>query len=972
MALAGDDFRGDPFGDLLPAGMHLADKGGKGAARPSSAPPFVRVAPLWQDRAYVERHRLRLDDYARSVMERRADEWGPISRVASFRPVNQVMSGLRKCPSVPTLMPSYKRSLAVHLDKSHHTHSEHKYEAGTDGQRRGIDFSMNLDHFYQLMDAFQEADTDGSGGLDIDEFREAFGSILGRNLNKDQMTMLFMKIDANSDGTVDWDEFCTYMLLEKKGELEMMEGDTRTIFHVNNRFRVDSMPSKDVIRKVLFVQKDRKYISVARDGVVCVWKSDLSQVLHTFYIGCHKSPQVTPQNSLSVNSSWITDAIFLPNLNKMLVAFDDRQLSFYDSVTADSRVHMLRMKAFEQVPLCLAYVPDTDNNLDRNILLFGDDGGYVNIITLPDKSSFNSLPRDVDPHALSDHGMPDFTYVRRKVHKDWVLGIKYFPTLKSYASCSSSSQRSLVIGDLESRSERVLNVYRGVNAFDLSRRPNFLVTGGFDHVVRLWNPYILSKPAALLTGHNATIVDVAVNDDGQVVSLSADKTVKVWDIRALTCIQTFTDKMLHRPDNTITVMHFDATNMRLITGSTVLDVWPMASSKRTESIKSHPNPLTAALYNVNFHQIVSGCVGSTITVWDLQSGLKAFRYQCGSGDTQELTAMRFDASGRRLITGARDGTLRVWNFNNGQCLKTLIKDDNAAVTDIEYVETTTNKLIFAAGWNRKICVFDDNLDATEVPCSRELPDQQWGLRTRGHSEDILSMAFCPPNLLATSSADGEIIVWNFESGFVKHRMRCPEYDSLSDDAKPIEKLIFLHARVRGRYNVPPLLSAGADGVLRFWSVRDGRHAWSMHAGHGENDTLTAVGADLQCRYLCTADNRGNVKLWDISELVLDVRATDRRKCLRLQITWRAHIQSIVSVTFIEERDLILTASVDCTIRLWTMFGEHMGICGQPNGWDLENLTICRRMMPQEVQKMLEDERKFAEEEEFSAAEGEGD
>ena len=26
------------------------------------------------------------------------------------------------------------------------------------------------------------------------------------------MTMLFMKIDANSDGTVDWDEFSTYMM----------------------------------------------------------------------------------------------------------------------------------------------------------------------------------------------------------------------------------------------------------------------------------------------------------------------------------------------------------------------------------------------------------------------------------------------------------------------------------------------------------------------------------------------------------------------------------------------------------------------------------------------------------------------------------------------------------------------------------------------------------------------------------------
>lgn len=28
---------------------------------------------------------------------------------------------------------------------------------------------------------------------------------------------LFMRIDANSNGIVDWDEFCTYMLLESQG-----------------------------------------------------------------------------------------------------------------------------------------------------------------------------------------------------------------------------------------------------------------------------------------------------------------------------------------------------------------------------------------------------------------------------------------------------------------------------------------------------------------------------------------------------------------------------------------------------------------------------------------------------------------------------------------------------------------------------------------------------------------------------------
>ena len=33
--------------------------------------------------------------------------------------------------------------------------------------------------------------------------------------------VMFMKIDTNCDGTVDWDEFCTYMLLEYKERQDM-------------------------------------------------------------------------------------------------------------------------------------------------------------------------------------------------------------------------------------------------------------------------------------------------------------------------------------------------------------------------------------------------------------------------------------------------------------------------------------------------------------------------------------------------------------------------------------------------------------------------------------------------------------------------------------------------------------------------------------------------------------------------------
>jgi hypothetical protein len=54
----------------------------------------------------------------------------------------------------------------------------------------------------------QAADEDGSGELDIDEFCAKLGPHLGVNLKRQQVAQLFMKIDADAGGTVDWCAAC--------------------------------------------------------------------------------------------------------------------------------------------------------------------------------------------------------------------------------------------------------------------------------------------------------------------------------------------------------------------------------------------------------------------------------------------------------------------------------------------------------------------------------------------------------------------------------------------------------------------------------------------------------------------------------------------------------------------------------------------------------------------------------------------
>lgn len=65
-----------------------------------------------------------------------------------------------------------------------------------------------------------------------------------------------------------------------------------------------------------------------------------------------------------------------------------------------------------------------------------------------------------------------------------------------------------------------------------------LVTGGPDCTVRVWNPFVPSRPSVTLLGHHAGITSIVLQNGGQTVySLSRDRVIKVWDVQGQQCVQ---------------------------------------------------------------------------------------------------------------------------------------------------------------------------------------------------------------------------------------------------------------------------------------------------------------------------------------------------------------------------------------------------------------------------------------------------
>uniref|UniRef100_A0A8D3D416 WD40 repeat domain 95 n=1 Tax=Scophthalmus maximus TaxID=52904 RepID=A0A8D3D416_SCOMX len=313
------------------------------------------------------------------------------------------------------------------------------------------------------------------------------------------------------------------------------------------------------------------------------------------------------------------------------------------------------------------------------------------------------------------------------------------------------------------------NVFTGCAcSFSLfSVTKDLLVTGGMDRLIRMWDPHFSGKPTGILKGHSAPIVHLCISsEDSQIFSVSTDSTVKIWDIQDQSCLFT-ADPKASGIHGDISACSYSSAMKSLFIAADCMAVALLHLTILMNVTLSH---------NVTCFQVVK--------VWDFDTGRQVFEFG-GTRDLSAITCMTFDLRGRRLITGGRDGCLKIWNFNNGQCLKTLKKDGECnEVCDCIFLKVNRNSMFYKP----LILLYEYLLlftqDIPEDLRHVQRPQPSWEDDLNGHNEDVLCAAQCPPSLLATSSYDGEIIVWNVVSGRIQCRFVTPhaaEYQSAEGD-----------------------------------------------------------------------------------------------------------------------------------------------------------------------------------------------
>ncbi|XP_006890451.1 PREDICTED: WD repeat-containing protein 49 [Elephantulus edwardii] len=830
--------------------------------------------------------------------------------------------------------------------------------ADGDGGQASLENQLSVADFVNIQNAFEPTEPDQTIAMSREEFVERMKEIIGWGTQEDYQK-LFDKVDVARDGFINWDKLTSFILLA------LYEKDERAKATVVPQWKaLEFLPvkHKDTIQKIIFLKSSNRYLTISKEGFLGIWGDNL------------KLQEMLPVTSdaTKLKHLWVTSLVSLENVNKIAVAFTSKEICFYDLLSKEEFPCQYKLQGLKATPICMDYWYDP---LDANesILSFGDLTGKVYVICFT-SALISLFERPANAFEGEDStvtinwtellsGYHKCCYVLAHKHHcgDWVRQVFYNASLDAIISSTTSNSNSVVLAWREKSKKHLqmtsFNIAQGIHAFDYHSRLNLIATAGINNQVCLWNPYVVSKPAAVLWGHSASVIAVQFfAKRKQLFSFSKDKVLRLWDIQHQLSIQRIACSFPKSQDFRC-LFHFDEAHGRLfISFNNQLGLLAMKSEASTP-VKSHEKAVTCVLYSSVLKQVISSDIGSTVSFWMIDTGQKIKQFT-GCHGNAEISTMALDANETRLLTGSTDGTVKIWDFN-GYCHHTLNIGQDGAV-DISQI-LVLKKTVLVTGWQRAITVFrSQNFNQFSVQ------PEEWEGGVQ-HHDDILCAAFSPPQTLATGSYDGEIVLWNSSTENAHHVLH-PDYQRLlkskshepprarrrssstTDQAamgncsseidtegnNAVKRLFFLEARKNTAVTEGAnLVSCGGRGYVRFWDTVKKQLLAEFLAHSGVGSIIMST--DKLNRYLVTGDQDGWLKIWNIEEYCLHSSKDKVTQPPPLIRSFRPREDRISCLEMCElgGRSLIISSSADC-ISVADVCGSPIWIFGQVEHWQIEN------------------------------------
>ncbi|KAF9951496.1 WD repeat-containing protein 83 [Mortierella alpina] len=306
---------------------------------------------------------------------------------------------------------------------------------------------------------------------------------------------------------------------------------------------------------------------------------------------------------------------------------------------------------------------------------------------------------------------------------------------------ASASSTSSIPSNLPIYEDQVVSDATGsqINACQYNTTGEYILTGGVDRTVRLWNPetrFCIKSYEA----HGWEILDLAVSpENGKFASCGGDKTVFLWDVLSGTTIRRFTGHTQR-----VNAVDFNEEGTVLASGSydATIRLWDCRSQLRAPiQILEEPKDSVTSI-QIKGSDLLAGCVDGSIRIYDIRMG-SLITDQI----FEPITSVSFSKDGNCILASSLDNTVRLMDRANGQLLNAYKGHKNSQYK-IRSCLSNSDAHVLSGSEDGKIYVWD-------------LIEGDVVYRIDAHSKIVSAIAYHPTqDRMCSASVDGSIKTWS--------------------------------------------------------------------------------------------------------------------------------------------------------------------------------------------------------------------
>ncbi|MEE8296366.1 MAG: serine/threonine-protein kinase [Hyphomicrobium sp.] len=185
--------------------------------------------------------------------------------------------------------------------------------------------------------------------------------------------------------------------------------------------------------------------------------------------------------------------------------------------------------------------------------------------------------------------------------------------------------------------------------------PDRFAVASHDWKVTLWDVRQPSAPLSVLEGHDNAVQALAVAPGRRLLaSGSADKTVRLWDLKSLKRKRTYRGQR-----DFITALAFSQDGKRLA-GSALdgrIRVWSTLSRRTLRLLRGHKGKVEDLAFSPSGTLLASAGEDGTVRLWNLNRRNSS---RTLTGHIGGATALAFAPNGQQLASAGANGKVRLW------------------------------------------------------------------------------------------------------------------------------------------------------------------------------------------------------------------------------------------------------------------------------------------------------------------------